>query len=272
VSFRIGDFRQKIDPTLFASKGRTMRSDGRAADQLRPVTITPRYIKHAEGSALIEVGETKVICTVSVEERVPPFLKGQGEGWVTSEYGMLPRSTGTRVQREATKGKPSGRTHEIQRLIGRSLRAVVDLKALGERTLWVDCDVIQADGGTRTASITGAFVALVDALRHLKAQGAFTELPIVDFVAATSVGKVGGQVLLDLNYDEDSKAEVDMNVVKTGRGMFVELQGTAEDEPFSGDELQSLMSAADKGIRELVAIQKSIVGDLPLKKEKPATP
>jgi len=269
VSFRIGDFRQKIDPALLASR-RTMRSDGRAPDQLRPVKITPRYIKHAEGSALIEVGETKVICTVSVEEKVPPFLKGQGEGWITSEYGMLPRATGTRMQREASKGKPSGRTHEIQRLIGRSLRAVVDLRALGERTLWIDCDVIQADGGTRTASITGAFVALVDALRHLKDKGAFVELPLVDFVAATSVGKVGGQVLLDLNYDEDSSAEVDMNIVKTGRGLFVEVQGTAEDAPFSAEELAALMQSADKGIRELVAIQKSIVGELPLRKEKPA--
>ena len=271
MSFRIGDFRQKIDPTLFSSKqGRTMRSDGRAPDQLRPVTITPRYIKHAEGSALIEVGETKVICTVSVEEKVPPFLKGQGEGWITSEYGMLPRATGTRMQREASRGKPSGRTHEIQRLIGRSLRAVVDLKALGERTLWIDCDVIQADGGTRTASITGSFVALVDALRHLKEKGAFVDLPMTDFVAATSVGKVGGQVLLDLDYSEDSEAEVDMNIVKTGRGLFVEVQGTAEDAPFSGDELQALMEAADKGIRELVAIQKTVVGELPLRKEKPA--
>ena len=271
MSFRIGDFRQKIDPTLFSKQRRTMRSDGRAPDQLRPVTITPRYIKHAEGSALIEVGETKVICTASVEERVPPFLKGQGEGWITSEYGMLPRATGTRVMREATKGKPSGRTQEIQRLIGRSLRAVVDLRAMGERTLWIDCDVIQADGGTRTASITGAFVALVDALKHLKGQGAFTELPLVDFVAATSVGKVAGAVLLDLNYDEDSSAEVDMNIVKTGRGLFVEVQGTAEDTPFSDEEMQALMAAADKGIRELVAIQKAVVGDLPLKSAKPPT-
>jgi ribonuclease PH len=269
VSFRIGDFGQKIDPALLAAR-RTMRSDGRAPDQLRPVKITPRYIKHAEGSALIEVGETKVICTVSVEEKVPPFLKGQGEGWITSEYGMLPRATGTRMQREASKGKPSGRTHEIQRLIGRSLRAVVDLRALGERTLWIDCDVIQADGGTRTASITGAFVALVDALRHLKEKGAFAELPVVDFVAATSVGKVDGRILLDLNYDEDSSAEVDMNIVKTGRGLFVEVQGTAEDAPFTAEELSALMQSADKGIRELVVIQKSIVGELPLRKEKPA--
>jgi len=245
-----------------------MRNDGRAPDEMRPVTITPRYIKHAEGSALIEVGDTKVICTVSVEDRVPPFLKGGGEGWITSEYGMLPRSTTTRSQREASRGKPSGRTHEIQRLIGRSLRAVVDAKALGERTLWVDCDVIQADGGTRTASITGAFVALVDALRHLKKQGLFDELPLVDFVAATSVGKVGGAVLLDLNYEEDSKAEVDMNVVKTGRGLFVELQGTAEHTPFSEEEMKTLMAAADKGIQQLVAIQKSIVGEGVLKKEK----
>jgi ribonuclease PH len=248
-----------------------MRNDGRAPDELRPVTITPRFIKHAEGSALIEVGDTKVVCTVSVEDRVPPFLKGGGEGWVTSEYGMLPRSTTTRSQREASRGKPSGRTHEIQRLIGRSLRAVVDAKALGERTLWVDCDVIQADGGTRTASITGAFVALVDALRHLKKQGLFAELPLVDFVAATSVGKVGGEVLLDLNYEEDSKAEVDMNVVKTGRGLFVELQGTAEHTPFSEEEMKALMAAADKGIQELIVIQRRIVGDDVLKKPKPGS-
>src|SRR5687768_13074819 len=237
MSFRIGDFKGKIDAALLKRDGRTMRRDGRAPDELRPVTITPRYIKHAEGSALIEVGDTRVICTASVEERVPPFLKGQGQGWVTSEYGMLPRATTTRSNRETGRGGPSGRTHEIQRLIGRSLRAVVDAKALGERTLWVDCDVIQADGGTRTAAITGAFVALVEALRHMQKARLFSELPLLDFVAATSVGKVDGEVLLDLNYDEDSKAEVDMNIVKTGGGRFVEIQGTAEDGSFSDEEL-----------------------------------
>jgi ribonuclease PH len=246
-----------------------MRSSGRAPDQLRPVTITTRFVKHAEGSALIEVGDTRVVCTASVEERVPPFLKGKGEGWVTSEYGMLPRATTTRMQRESSQGKPSGRTQEIQRLIGRSLRAVVDMKALGERTVWIDCDVIQADGGTRTASITGAFVALVDALRHLKAHGAFGELPVTDFVAATSVGKVGDQIYLDLNYEEDSAAQVDMNIVKTGRGRFVEIQGTAEQRPFSEDELQALMAVADKGIQELIAIQKKTIGEVTLKKERP---
>jgi ribonuclease PH len=203
---------------------------------------------------------------VSVEDRVPPFLKGKGEGWITSEYGMLPRATTSRVQRESGRGGPSGRTHEIQRLIGRSLRAVVDLKGLGERTLWVDCDVIQADGGTRTASITGAFVALVEALRHLKRQGSILELPVTDFVAATSVGKVGSEILLDLAYEEDSVAQVDMNVVKTGRGRFVEVQGTAEDTPFTDDELRDLLAAADKGIKELIALQKKILGDVELKK------
>jgi ribonuclease PH len=245
-----------------------MRREGRAPDQIRPVVITKHFIKHAEGSALIEVGDTRVVCTVSVENRVPHFLKGQGQGWITAEYGMLPRATTTRSEREATRGKPSGRTHEIQRLIGRSLRAVVDTRALGERTLWVDCDVIQADGGTRTASITGAFVALVEALRHLKKQGALAELPLLDFVAATSVGKVGEEILLDLNYEEDSSAEVDMNVVKTGRGRFVELQGTAEEHPFSDDELRGLMAAADKGIQELIALQKKTLGDVPLLKPK----
>jgi ribonuclease PH len=265
MSFRIGDFKGQIDPGVLPAKG--ARGDGRAADQLRRVTITPGFSKHAEGSALIEVGDTKVICTVSVEDRVPPFLKGKGEGWITSEYGMLPRATSERVQREATRGHASGRTHEIQRLIGRSLRAVVDLKALGERTLWVDCDVIQADGGTRTASITGAFVALVEALRKLKKQGSVGELPLLDFVAATSVGKVAGEVRLDLGYEEDSRAEVDMNVVKTGRGRFVEVQGTAEGRPFDEDELKALLALADKGVRELIAIQRKALGDVTLKKQ-----
>ncbi len=268
--FRIGDS-LKIDPALL-QKGKHVRKDGRAPDQLRKVTITPRYIKHAEGSALIEVGDTKVVCTVSIEERVPPFLKGGGEGWITAEYGMLPRATTTRSQREASKGRPSGRTHEIQRLIGRSLRAVVDLKALGERTLWIDCDVIQADGGTRTASITGAFVALVDALRHLKTRGSVAELPLLDFVAATSVGKIGGEIFLDLNYEEDSTAEVDMNVVKTGAGRFVELQGTAEDGSFSEEEMTALMAAAHKGTQELIAIQRKVVGEVTLRPPKAATP
>jgi ribonuclease PH len=271
MGFRIGDFKLQIDPKLL-EKGRNMRSDGRAPDQLRPVTVTPRFNKHAEGSALIEVGDTKVVCTGSVEERVPPFLKGKGEGWITSEYGMLPRSTSTRSQREASRGHPSGRTHEIQRLIGRSLRAVVDMKALGERTLWVDCDVIQADGGTRTAAITGSFVALVEALRHMKRAGQVGELPLLDFVAATSVGRVGGQILLDLNYDEDSKAEVDMNIVKTGRGLFVEIQGTAESTPFGDPELAALMAAADKGIQELVALQKKVLGEVPLREVKKLKP
>jgi ribonuclease PH len=268
MSFRVGDFKRQIDPSLLKKQGKHMRSEGRAADQIRAVAITPRFIKHAEGSALIEVGDTRVVCTVSVENRVPQFLKGQGEGWITAEYGMLPRSTTTRSERESARGKPSGRTHEIQRLIGRSLRAVVDTRSLGERTLWVDCDVIQADGGTRTASITGAFVALVEAMRHLKNQGSVAELPILDFVAATSVGKVAGEILLDLDYAEDSSAEVDMNVVKTGRGRFVELQGTAEEHPFSDDELRSLLAAADKGIQELIALQKKVLGDVPLMKPK----
>jgi ribonuclease PH len=268
VSFRIGDFKLQIDPSVLAQQGRKMRSNGRAPDQLRSVKITPRYTKHAEGSALIEVGDTRVICTVSVEDRVPPFLKGKGEGWITAEYGMLPRATATRSQREASKGRPSGRTYEIQRLVGRSLRAVVNMKGLGERTLWVDCDVIQADGGTRTAAITGSFVALVDALRHMQKQGQISELPVLDFVAATSVGKVNGVILLDLEYTEDSKAEVDMNVVKTGRGQFVELQGTAEAAPFDDAELQALLAAADKGVAELIALQRKALGDVSLQKPK----
>jgi ribonuclease PH len=264
MSFRLGDFKQQIDPVVLE---KPVRPDGRAVDQLRRITITPGYSKHAEGSALIEVGDTRVLCMVSVEERVPQFLKGKGEGWVTAEYGMLPRATTTRTPRETGKGGPSGRTHEIQRLIGRSLRAVVDLKALGERTLWVDCDVIQADGGTRTAAITGSFVALVDALRRLR-KSSSAELPLRDFVAATSVGKVNGLILLDLAYTEDSTADVDMNIVKTGRGRFVEIQGTAESSPFDDDELAALMLAADKGIQELIALQKQALGDVTLLKPK----
>jgi ribonuclease PH len=266
MGFRIGDFKQKIDPAVLDKQG--ARSDGRAALELRPIKLTTDFVKHAEGSVLIEVGDTRVCCTVSVEEKVPPFLKGKGEGWITSEYGMLPRATSTRTQRESTKGRPSGRTQEIQRLIGRSLRAVVDLKSLGERTLWIDCDVLQADGGTRTASITGSFVALVLALRRLKQQGSLSELPLKDFVAATSVGKVKGEIFLDLKYDEDSAAEVDMNVVKTGAGEFVEVQGTAEAAPFGQDELEGLLAAADKGIQELIAIQRRTLGDVPLQKPK----
>ena len=265
MSFRLGDFKQQIDPTLLKRDGRG-RPDGRAVDQLRPVRVTTGYLKHAEGSCLIEAGDTRVICAASVEEWVPPFLKGKGEGWVTAEYGMLPRATTTRSQREVSRGAPSGRTHEIQRLIGRSLRAVVDLKALGERTVWVDCDVIQADGGTRCASITGAFVALVDGLRRLRKQGTLAQLPVRDFVAAVSVGRVGDAIVLDLNYEEDSSAHVDMNVVKTGAGRFVEIQGTAEGEPFSDEEMKELLAVADKGIRDLVAIQKKALGDFELKK------
>ena len=260
MSFRLGDFKQQIDPSVLKRDAR-VRGDGRANDQLRPVRITTGYLKHAEGSCLIEVGDTRVICAVSFEEKVPPFLKGKGEGWVTAEYGMLPRATHTRSQREVTKGAPSGRTHEIQRLIGRSLRAVVNMKALGERTAWVDCDVIQADGGTRCASITGSFVALVEALRRLRRQGPLATMPVTDFVAAVSVGRVGEAIRLDLNYEEDSSAQVDMNVVKTGAGRFVEVQGTAEGQPFSDEELLELLAAADKGVRDLVAIQKKALGD-----------
>jgi ribonuclease PH len=260
VSFRLSDFKPQIDPAVLKREPGT-RIDGRAADALRPITFTPGYLKHAEGSCLVEVGDTRVVCAVSVEDRVPPFLKGKGEGWITAEYAMLPRATNTRSQREVVKGAPSGRTHEIQRLIGRSLRAVVDLKCLGEKTLWVDCDVLQADGGTRCASITGSFVALVEAVRRLRKQGALAEIPVTDYVAAVSVGKVGELILLDLNYEEDSTAHVDMNIVKTGRGRFVEVQGTAEGEPFSEDEMRELMAAADKGIKDLVALQRKATSD-----------
>jgi len=238
-----------------------MRPSQREADALRAVKITRHYTKHAEGSVLIEFGDTKVICTASVEETVPGFLKGKGQGWVTAEYGMLPRSTGSRMRREAASGKQSGRTQEIQRLIGRSLRAVVDLEKLGERQIQIDCDVIQADGGTRTASITGAFVALADAVNGLLAAGKLAANPLRDHVAAISVGIVGGTPVLDLDYIEDSGCETDMNVVMTGDGRFVEVQGTAEGVPFSREEMNALMALAEKGIAELVQMQKRALLD-----------
>ena len=238
------------------------RIDGRSPSQLRPTTITPGFLAHAEGSVLIEVGRTRVICTASVEDRVPPFLRNTGKGWVTAEYGMLPRATSTRTQREASTGKVGGRTQEIQRLIGRSLRSVAKLNELGERTIWVDCDVIQADGGTRTASITGGFVAMALAMKKMKDLALIKDIPITDYVAATSVGIVDGTALLDLAYDEDSRAEVDMNFVKTGDGRFIELQGTAEGLPFDRRALDALMGLADEGIRSLIDKQKSIVGDV----------
>jgi ribonuclease PH len=236
------------------------RNDGRAPAQLRPTKITPGFSMHAEGSVLIEVGRTRVICTASVEDRVPPFLRNTGKGWVTAEYGMLPRATSTRTQREASAGRVGGRTQEIQRLIGRSLRSVMRLPELGERTIWIDCDVIQADGGTRTASITGGFIALALAVKRLREAGQLRTIPIQDHVAATSVGVVDGTPLLDLAYDEDSRAEVDMNIVKTGDGRFIEVQGTAEGPPFERKALDALMELADGGIRELVEMQREIVG------------
>ena len=234
-----------------------VRSAGRAADQLRPVRITRHYTMHAEGSVLIEFGHTKVLCTASVQEKVPPHKRGSGEGWVTAEYGMLPRATHTRSDREAAKGKQSGRTQEIQRLIGRSLRAVFDLKLLGERTIALDCDVIQADGGTRTAAITGAFVAAHDAVSTLLASGKLTQSPIVGQVAAISVGVVQGTPLLDLEYTEDSACDTDMNVVMTAAGHFVEVQGTAEGAAFTRHEMNRLLDLADKGVAELVALQNA---------------
>jgi ribonuclease PH len=237
------------------------RLDQRSPGQLRPITITPHYLIHAEGSVLIEAGRTRVICAASVEDRVPPFLRGSGKGWVTAEYGMLPRATTTRSTREASTGKVGGRTQEIQRLIGRSLRAVTSLPSLGERTVWLDCDVIQADGGTRTAAITGAFVALVLALQKLRQAGTLAKVPVTDYVAATSVGIVDGVGLLDLAYEEDSRAEVDMNVIKTGDGRFVEVQGTAEGAPFSREALDALIELAGRGIEELVGHQRAIVGE-----------
>jgi ribonuclease PH len=238
------------------------RLHDRAPGELRPTRITPNYLLHAEGSVLIEVGHTRVICTASVEDRVPPFLRGSGKGWVTAEYGMLPRATTTRSTREASSGKVGGRTMEIQRLIGRSMRSVVRLPELGERTVWLDCDVIQADGGTRTASITGAFVALVLALDRLKQAEMLKTIPVGDYVAATSVGIVGGMPLLDLAYEEDSKADVDMNIVKTGDGRYIEVQGTAESEPFDRTALAGLLELADAGIDELIDKQRAIVGPI----------
>jgi len=248
-----------------------MRSDQRPANHLRETIITPNYLMHAEGSVLITAGHTKVICTASVEDRVPGFLRNTGKGWVTAEYGMLPRATSTRMQREASSGKVGGRTQEIQRLIGRSLRAVTNLPALGERTIWLDCDVIQADGGTRTASITGAFVALALAIEKLRERDVVRTIPLSDYVAATSVGIVDGEPLLDLAYDDDSRADVDMNVVKTGDGRFIEVQGTAEAIPFGRDALMTLLDLADLGIRQLVEKQRAIVGHL-VKYPEPKTP
>lgn len=239
-----------------------MRKDGRRPDEMRPVKITKPYLKHPEGSVLIEIGDTKVICTATIEERVPQWLKGTGQGWVTAEYSMLPRSSATRIVREASTGRVGGRTHEIQRLIGRSLRSVTDLKGFGERTVWIDCDVIQADGGTRTASITGSFIALGDAFRFMKDRGMIDKFPLRDFVAAVSVGVVNGEVVLDLNYDEDSAAEVDMNIVMTGKGSFVEVQGTAESVPFTKDEMERMISLAGEGIKGLLARQREALGDI----------
>ena len=236
-----------------------MRNDGRGPDQLRPVKITPDFISTAEGSVLMELGKTRVICTASVNDGVPGFLKGSGKGWVTSEYGMLPRATEERTAREAARGKQSGRTLEIQRLIGRSLRAITDQEALGERTVYLDCDVIQADGGTRTASITGAFVALALAMERMVAAGILKSSPLIDTVAATSVGIVDDRALLDLAYEEDSRAEVDMNVVMTGSGHFVEIQATAEGRAFSGSEMQDLLALAAAGIRRLNEAQRLVL-------------
>ncbi|MBT5634996.1 MAG: ribonuclease PH [Gammaproteobacteria bacterium] len=233
-----------------------MRPSKRAPDQMREIKITRNYTKHAEGSVLVEFGDTKVICTASVESRLPPWLKGKGKGWVTAEYGMLPRSTGSRMGREAARGKQGGRTMEIQRLIGRSLRAAVDMKILGEQQITVDCDVIQADGGTRTASITGGFVALSDAINHLLETGAVKKNPIVNSIASVSVGVYKGTPVLDLDYDEDSSAETDMNVVMDGNGQFIEVQGTAEEAPFSMEEMQQMLALAQQGITNLIEHQQ----------------
>ncbi|MGA1791312.1 MAG: ribonuclease PH [bacterium] len=238
------------------------RKDNRKEDALRPLKITTDVMKYAEGSALVEMGDTKVICTASMEEKVPQFLLGTGKGWVTAEYGMLPRSTASRLIRDAARGKISGRSHEIQRLIGRSLRSVVNLHGMGERTIWLDCDVIQADGGTRSASITGAFCALYCAMKKMKEMNLIPALLIKDYLAAVSVGILAGNTILDLDYDEDSRAAVDMNVVMTGQGLFVEVQGTAEEVPFKDSELMALLDLAKKGIMESILKQKEVLGPL----------
>ena len=238
------------------------RIDGRRRDQIRPVKVTRNFTKHAEGSVLIEMGDTKVICTASVEEKVPPFLKGKGTGWVTAEYAMLPRATHDRSPRESVKGKQGGRTLEIQRLVGRALRAVIDTGRLGERTIWIDCDVIQADGGTRTASITGSFIALADAIAVLRKKDLLKVNPLSDYLAAISIGKVGGQVMVDLAYEEDSHAEVDLNLVMTGAGQYVEVQGTAERTPFNKKDMDEFLDLGWGAIRELVDLQKSLIGSL----------
>ncbi len=238
------------------------RIDGRRRDQIRPVKVTRNFTKHAEGSVLIEMGDTKVICTASVEEKVPPFLKGKGTGWVTAEYAMLPRATHDRSPRESVKGKQGGRTLEIQRLVGRALRAVIDTSRLGERTIWIDCDVIQADGGTRTASITGSFIALADAVAVLKKRELIKVNPLTDYLAAISIGKVGGHVMVDLAYEEDSHAEVDLNLVMTGAGQYVEVQGTAERTPFNKKDMDEFLDLGWKAIRELVDLQQTLIGAL----------
>jgi ribonuclease PH len=240
-----------------------MRTDGRKPKQLRPLTILPSYIKTADGSVLIEVGDTKVICTAKLEERVPPFLRNTGKGWITAEYGMLPGSSQVRIGRESSRGAVGGRTHEIQRLIGRSLRAIAELPVLGERTVWIDCDVIQADGGTRTAAITGAYVALVEATRRWRNKGVINIDPIKDSVAAVSIGIIDGKILLDLSYEEDSRADVDMNFVMTGSGKFVEVQGTAESAPFTKKQMERMAEMAQDGIRELLKAQKTVLASIP---------
>jgi ribonuclease PH len=238
------------------------RLSGRSFNEMRAIKITKNYITHPHGSVLFQMGGTRVLCSASIDNKVPSFLRGQGKGWVTAEYSMLPSSTNTRTPREASKGKLSGRTQEIQRLIGRSLRSIVDLEKLGERTIWIDCDVIQADGGTRCASITGSFISLMLAMKKLKKDKLINQIPVRDYVAAISVGILNGKNLLDLDYSEDSEADVDLNIIKTGSGGFVEIQGTAEREPFSDKQMKSMIALADRGIKQLVAIQKKTIGKL----------